>query len=214
ITVFSPIMARRLEEGPQAVPTWVIDGTPADCVKLAISALVKEPLDFVVSGVNRGANLGHDVLYSGTVSAAVEGVIMGVPALAVSLTSFNYHADYSFAARFVRLMLRTLHRKRLQRDVVLNINVPDLPRAEIRGVRVTKLGLRRYQNLFEERKDPRGNTYYWLGGDVIREAQEPDSDVAAIEDGCVSVTPIHFDLSDYRLIEEFRARYGPFLDLV
>ena len=212
ITVFNPIKAQKAKVG-MACSAWVIDGTPADCVKLGITALLPEPPDYVVSGINRGANLGTDVLYSGTVSAAVEGVIMGVPAVAVSLTSFDYNEDFSFSARFTRVVLRVVEAKGLARDIILNINIPAIPRKEIKGLRITKLGVRRYDNLFEERKDPRGNAYYWLGGDVIREDQAPDSDVAAIEAGYLSITPIHFDLTDYRLIEDFRRRFKPYIDL-
>ncbi|NLU49035.1 MAG: 5'/3'-nucleotidase SurE [Syntrophomonadaceae bacterium] len=214
ITVFNPIKAQKLDWRGVARAAWVIDGTPADCVKLGISALLPEPPDYVVSGINRGANLGTDVLYSGTVSAAVEGVIMGVPSLAVSLTSYKYNEDFSFSSRFTRLIMRILEREGTARDIVLNINIPAIPRQEIKGVRITKLGVRRYDNLFEERKDPRGNSYYWLGGDVIQEEQDPDSDVAAINEGYLSITPIHFDLTDYRLMEEFRQRFKPYIHLV
>ncbi|NSW83857.1 MAG: 5'/3'-nucleotidase SurE [Syntrophothermus sp.] len=213
ITVFSPIKAQRVEVPGSSALAWVIDGTPADCVKLGISALIPKTPDYVVSGVNRGANLGTDVLYSGTVSAALEGVIMGFPSVAVSLDSFNPNEDFSFAARFTRLVLRILHREGVGKDIILNINVPCLPRSEIRGIRITKLGVRRYENLFEERKDPRGNSYYWLGGEVIREEQDPDSDVAAVNQGYISITPIHFDLTDYQLIEDFRRRFQPYIDI-
>lgn len=213
ITVFSPIKAQKFEIPGFSSLAWVIDGTPADCVKLGLSVLAPEPVDYVVSGINRGANLGTDVLYSGTVSAALEGVIMGCPSVAVSLDSFNPHADFSFAARFTRAVLRTLHREGMGKDIILNVNVPCIPRSEIKGIRITKLGVRRYENLFEERKDTRGNTYYWLGGEVIDEEQDPDSDVAAVNQGYISITPIHFDLTDYELMEDFRRRFQPYIDM-
>lgn len=214
ITVFSPIKAQTISIPGSQAKAWVIDGTPVDCVKLGISALLPEPPDYVVSGINRGANLGTDVLYSGTVSAALEGIIMGVPSLAVSLDSFNPGVDYSFSARFTRAVLRTLARQGMDRDIILNINIPAIPRKNIKGIRITKLGVRRYDNLFQERKDPRGNTYYWLGGDVIEDEQDSDSDVAAVNAGYISITPIHFDLTDYQLIEDFKNRFKLYINLI
>ncbi len=213
ITVFEPIRVRKVDLPDSSSLAWVIDGTPLDCVKLGLSALVPERPDFVVAGINCGANLGTDVLYSGTVSAAVEGVVMGIPSVAVSLNSFRVDQDFSFTARFARAVLRTLWREGVAPDIVLNINVPAIPRQEIKGVKITKLGNRNYDNIFEERKDPRGNSYYWLGGDVVLEEQDPDSDVNAVNDGYLSITPIHFDLTDYRLIELFRERYEPYIEL-
>lgn len=213
ITVFNPIMVQKLDMPELAPHVWVVDGTPADCVKLGISALLDSPPDYVVSGINRGPNLGTDVLYSGTVSAAVEGVIMGVPSLAVSLTSYQHGEDYSFAARFTRAVLRRIHQDGIDKDTILNINIPAIPRSEIKGLRITKLGSRKYENIFEERKDPRGRSYFWLAGDVIEEEQEKDSDVTAVNEGYISITPIHFDLTDYRLINKFRERYRDIIDI-
>lgn len=207
ITVFDPIRVQKLNLPELAMSAWLVGGTPVDCVKLAISALLPEPPDLVVSGINHGPNLGTDVLYSGTVSAALEGVIMGVPSIAVSLNSFKPDDDYSFAARFTRAVCRQVIRDGVEKDIILNINVPAIPREQIRGLKITRLGTRRYENAFEERRDPRGNTYFWMGGDVVDEVQEPDSDVAAVNEGYISLTPIHFDLTDYRLINRFRELY-------
>ena len=211
ITVFNPIMIEKVESFDFAQKAWVVYGTPVDCVKLGISALLPEPPDLVVSGINQGANLGWDVLYSGTVSAAMEGVVMGVPSIAVSLCSFQ-DQDFSFAARFTRAVCRQLERDGADKDTIININVPAIPRSDIKGTRVTRLGKRRYDNVFEERQDPRGNTYFWLGGDVIEEDQEPDSDVVAVQEGFISVTPIHFDLTDYDIINKYRQIYHAYVD--
>ncbi|MGE5454034.1 MAG: 5'/3'-nucleotidase SurE, partial [Methylocystaceae bacterium] len=167
--------------------------------------------DLVVSGINRGANLGTDVLYSGTVSAAVEGVIMGIPSIAVSLTTFDHEANYDFAARYTRALIRVLSETGIDKNTLVNVNIPDLPQEKIKGTRITRLGSRRYENMFEKHVDPRGRTYYWLGGDIIEEQQEPDSDVAAITDQFISVTPIHFDLTDYRLMAEFKEKFSQYL---
>lgn len=212
ITVFNPIMIKRVDGVDAAQSAWMVYGTPVDCVKLGISALLPAPPDLVVSGINKGANLGWDVLYSGTVSAAMEGVIMGVPSIAVSLCLEDNAEDYGFAARFTRAVCRQLEKDGFDRDTIININVPGIPRPEIKGMRVTRLGRRQYENVFEERKDPRGNTYFWMGGDVVEEDQEPDSDVTAVKEGFVSLTPIHFDLTDYKLVEKYRRIYHDYVD--
>lgn len=212
ITVFRPIMLRESKLVSTAQKAWIVDGTPVDCVKLALTRLMPEPPDLVISGINRGANLGTDVLYSGTVSAAVEGVILGVPAVAVSLNSHHDDADFGIAARFTRSVIKRLQLDGIEKDTILNINVPDARWEEIKGLRITRLGRRRYENEFAERRDPRGNLYYWLGGDVIEEDQEPDSDVAAIQDNFISITPIHFDLTDYHLIQQYQEKYREYID--
>lgn len=212
ITVFEPIRVIKTSL-PEASAAWIVGGTPVDCVKLALNTLVKQDIDLVVSGINHGPNLGTDVLYSGTVSAAAEGVILGIPSLAVSLNSYQEYMDFDYAARFTRNVIRVASRRGLEKKTLININIPALEQREIKGVRITKLGIRNYDNLFEERQDPRGNTYYWLGGGVVKEEQESDSDVVAVQDGYISVTPIHLDLTDYRLIDEYRQSFAAYLNL-
>lgn len=211
ITVFEPILTQKLEiEGVKAA--WIVKGTPVDCVKLAIGKLLSPKMDLVVSGINHGPNLGTDVLYSGTVSAAAEGVIMGVPSVAVSLNSYNDTMDFTFPAQFTRNFIRTVIRRGIDRNTMVNINIPPLPPGQIKGIRITRLGVRNYDNLFEERRDPRGNTYYWLGGGVRKEEQEKDSDVLAVEENYISITPLHLDLTDYILMEEYRQVFRRYLD--
>ncbi|MDD2586830.1 MAG: 5'/3'-nucleotidase SurE [Syntrophomonadaceae bacterium] len=211
ITVFEPIKVTPVTF--QAVKkAWIIGGTPVDCVKLAISKLVDVKLDLVVSGINHGPNLGTDVLYSGTVSAAAEGVIMGIPSVAVSLDSFDADMDFRLAARTTRKVVELILEKGINSQTLLNINIPALPKDEIKGIRITKLGVRNYDNLFDERQDPRGNTYYWLGGGVINEEQEKDSDVIAVQEAFISITPINLDLTDYRLIKEYEDNFKSYLD--
>ena len=211
ITVFEPILTQELEmNGVKSA--WIVKGTPVDCVKLALGKFLSEKIDLVVSGINHGPNLGTDVLYSGTVSAAAEGVIMGLPAVAVSLNSYQEEMDFSFPARFTRNFIRTVTRRGIDSNTMVNINIPALPLQEIKGIRITRLGVRNYDNLFEERKDPRGNTYYWLGGGVRKEEQEEDSDVLALEENFISITPLHLDLTDYRLIGEYKQVFRRYLD--
>ncbi|MGE5390341.1 MAG: 5'/3'-nucleotidase SurE, partial [Deltaproteobacteria bacterium] len=175
--------------------------------------LVDEDIDLVVSGINHGPNLGTDVLYSGTVSAAAEGVLLGIPSIAVSLNSHDSEIDCSFAAHFMGNFIKLLMKQEIERKTLININIPVLAPEAIKGVRITKLGVRNYDNLFDERKDPRGNTYYWMGGGVIEEEQEPESDVKAVQESYISVTPIHLDLTDYKLIDQYRQSFACSLDL-
>ncbi len=213
ITVFDPIKVVKAKLA--GIKTgWVIGGTPVDCIKLASSRLVKDSIDLIISGINHGPNLGTDVLYSGTVSAAVEGVIMGSPSIAVSLDSFAPDADFTFAAKFTRRVIQGLFKNGMDKKTLLNINIPHHCPQDIKGIRITRLGIRNYENLFEERRDPRGNTYFWMGGGVLEEPQEDDSDVNAIKHSYISITPIHFDLTDYQLIEQYRKSFAGFSDLL
>ncbi len=203
ITVYEPIKVMKTEV-PGTAGAWGIGGTPVDCVKLAVSRLVGDPVDLVVSGINYGPNLGKDVLYSGTVSAAAEGTILGIPAIAVSLNVWDEKANFEFAALFARQLIRSSVRNGMTHSTLLNVNIPNLSREQVKGIRITKLGNRNYKNLFEERKDPRGNTYYWMGGGIKKEIQDEESDVLAVEQGFISITPVHLDLTDYHLMEEYR----------
>ncbi len=189
---------------------WAVNGTPSDSVKLAVEYLLPKKPDLVISGINRGANIGTDVLYSGTVSAAIEGIILGIPAIAVSLVlplKESKSPDFRFAANFVLRIMRYIQDHSLPEDTLLNINVPDKARRDIAGVAVTRLGLRQYQNAFQKRVDPRGKNYYWLAGELVEspgEEDEEDTDVAAIKKSYVSITPIQFDLTNYTLLDELR----------
>ncbi len=182
---------------------YSVNGTPADCVKIAIKSLLDEPVDMVVSGINLGANTGTSVIYSGTVSAATEGSILGVPSLAISLATLE-EPDFRYAARFARRLCLQVKKNGLPPGVLLNVNVPPVPEAEIRGVAITKQGRSRYEEVFEGRVDPRGNTYYWLDGVLQATDTEEDSDLVAVQNNYVSVTPIHYDLTAYTQIEPLR----------
>lgn len=212
ITVHDPIklVPREINEVKAA---WVIGGTPVDCVKLAISRLAPVDIDLVISGINHGPNLGTDILYSGTVSAAAEGVIMGKPSIAVSLNSFAKDMDFAFAAKFIKRLVLTLMRKGFEPNMLLNVNVPALAEEQIKGVRITQLGIRNYDNLFEENKDPWGNTYYWMGGGIKEDEQAAESDVTALQHDYISITPINLDLTDYRLIRKYRQKFKEYIDL-
>jgi 5'-nucleotidase len=204
ITVHRPLRATPvvLDGTPERI--WAVNGTPADCVKLALEVLLPEPPDLVISGINLGANLGTDVLYSGTVSAAMEGAFGGVPALAVSLDS-SEPTHLPFAAEITKSLCLQLLFRELKPYTLLNVNIPDLPLEEIRGVEVTSLGWRRYEKAVHQRHDPRGRPYYWIAGEIRDDISLDGTDVAALAAGKISITPIHFDLTDYELLKELKA---------
>ncbi len=177
-----------------------VNGTPSDCVKLAVEALLDDRPDLIISGINRGSNLGTDILYSGTVSAAVEGVMHGIPSMAVSLTEGGKSDDFAYAARFVGKLVRRFFANGLPEATLLNINVPP-GGAKVKGARATTLGIRRYRNAFDCRVDPRGMQYYWLAGDVVEDdPEEESSDTRAVREGFISLTPIYFQLTNHEAL--------------
>lgn len=202
ITMDRPLRAKPVES--LGVPAWSVNGTPSDCVKLALTTLLKRRPDLVISGINRGPNLGTDVFYSGTVAAAWEGLFFGLPAVAVSLATHAAGADYTLAARAARAVAERLLAKPALAHTLLNVNVPALPKAAVTGVRITRLGTRRYKNVFEARQDPRGQTYYWLVGELLEEDAARDTDIAAVAEGKISITPLSLDLTDYRTLSELK----------
>lgn len=211
ITMHKPLRAKRIKELEDKIngPVYSINGTPSDCVKLGIQALLKEEPDLVLSGINRGANLGTDVLYSGTVSGAMEGTILGYPSLAVSVVDFKAE-DFSIAARYAtyigKELLNDFIPKKMLDKTLLNINIPSLSEEEIRGVSITHLGKREYTDAFERRIDPRGREYFWMAGDIIDDTSEENADVTCIAENKVSVTPINYDMTDYNLFEMLKEK--------
>jgi len=200
ITMHRPLLVEELKTNGQGGRAWAVGGTPADCTKLALEAILPVRPTVVISGINRGPNLGTDVFYSGTVSAAIEGAMYGIPALAVSLTAFE-DLDYTFAARFVRFLLKHLPQFNLKPRTLLNVNIPAVEPQQINGIRFTKLGVRQYRNVFDRRLDPRGRVYYWLAGELLDPDNDPDSDVIAIKNNYISITPIHLDLTSYHSLD-------------
>jgi len=192
LTLYRPMRIDRPEPD-----VFAVDGTPTDCVLIAAHGLLDVPIDLVVSGVNRGPNMGDDVFYSGTVAAAIEGAMQGVPAIAVSLaTASGARADFQYACQFTRRLVGSVLAKGLPKKSVLNVNVPHVRDDEIKGVRITRLGKRKYQDSLIERTDPRGRAYYWIGGDEPIWEKEEGTDFLAVDEGYVSVTPLHLDLTD------------------
>lgn len=202
VTIFRPLMVRRATKNGNFLG-YAVYGTPADCVKIGIKELAEKPVDLVISGINRGSNAGINVIYSGTVSAATEAAIMGIPSLAISLDTHK-EADFTYAAKFARKMARLILSNPTLRGSAVNINVPCLPCEEIKGVVVVRQGKKNIVETFEKRMDPRENTYYWISGKYTAMAEEKDSDVAALASGFITITPIQYDLTRYDLLDSLR----------
>jgi 5'-nucleotidase len=191
LTLHNPIRVKRLENGFISV-----EGTPTDCVHLALTGLLDQAPDMVVAGVNAGANLGDDVLYSGTVAAATEGRFLGLPAIAVSLVG-NEFRHYETAAQVAKKLVQQIHLVELPNQIILNVNVPDIPLHVLQGLEVTRLGTRHCAEPTIKQKDPRGHTIYWVGPPGAEQDAGPGSDFYAINTGKVSVTPLKVDLTHY-----------------
>lgn len=205
ISLSQPLRVRRVSWDGE-VPGWAVNGFPADCVKIALAELLDEPPDLVVSGINLGPNVGINVLYSGTVSAATEASILGVRALAFSLNTYK-ETDFSRAAKLARQILnRLLDWPGWTPEVCLNVNLPDLPPDQVRGVKFTRQDVGPLVEHFERRVDPRERIYYWLAEINDRQAQDLSTDFGALEAGYVSITPIHHDLTHYPSLEDLLSR--------
>ena len=200
LTLHRPIRPMRRPDG-----AFQVDGTPTDCVMLALQALMPEPPDFVFSGVNHGPNMGEDVLYSGTVAAAMEAVMLGVPGIGISFAGHHPETMATYRELLVALVRRMTSAPDFPRDTLLNVNLPPVPADEVKGVRVTKLGSRFFSESLARMKDPWGREIFWIGGGTITWTGDEDSDHAAVGEGFVSVTPLHMDLTNYALLEAVRA---------
>jgi 5'-nucleotidase len=204
-TMHRPLRVKevRLQDGMAALTS---DGAPSDCVALAILGIIDDPIDIVVSGINPNANIGHDITYSGTVTAAMEAVIGGIPGIAISLDSPENHLgilDYAPAARAAYNIISQLWNAGIPQRTVVNINIPYLKFEEFMGVLVTRQGQRVYRDRLDCRIDPRGHSYYWIGGDTPTGVVEDGTDYGAIKAGFISVTPLQLDLTAYQCLKDF-----------
>jgi 5'-nucleotidase len=198
ITLHKPLRLTETEL-PGGIIGWACNGTPTDCATLGYDVVMEQRVDLVISGINAGPNLGWDVTYSGTVSAAMEGAILGAPAIAVSVAGeMDGRFDYSAAAHFTAELAVNVAQHGLEKWTLLNVNVPPVPVHAIRGVRITHQGRRQYVDRVDRRLDPRGRPYYWLAGSLKEETPDEESDVHAVLENCISVTPIQLDLTSYR----------------
>jgi 5'-nucleotidase len=191
LTVHDPLRVFKAPNG-----FLYVNGTPSDCVHLAVTGLLDKLPDMVISGINAGSNLGDDVIYSGTVAAAIEGRFLGYPAIAVSMVSYN-PKHYASGARAARELVARIEQESLPRESILNVNVPDLPWEQIKGWRVTRLGNRHLAEQVIQSKDPRGNSLYWIGAAGPEQDAGPGTDFHAVSNGYISVTPLKIDLTRY-----------------
>jgi 5'-nucleotidase len=206
-TLDRPLRVKEVLLG-DSIKAWASDGAPSDCVTLANCGFFEQAIDLVVSGINPNANLGHDVTYSGTVTAAMEAAIWSLPAIAVSLDSPDNlvgAVDYLPAAKIAHRVVKAVIRYGLAPHVLLNVNVPYLPELSIKGIQITRQGLRVYHDKLDRRMDPRGKPYYWTAGELPTGVPERGSDIGALSDGYVSITPIQLDLIAYHSIPDINA---------
>lgn len=199
LTMHRPLRAQRRHDG-----SFQVDGTPTDCVLLAFGGLLPTPPTLVFSGVNHGPNMGEDVLYSGTVSAAMEAVTLGVPGVAISFAGSALETLATYRDLLKDLVRRLVEVPGFPPETLLNINLPPIPADQVRGFRVTKLGSRFFSESLVRSKDPRGRDIYWIGGGSITWTGDADSDHAAVAEGFISITPLHMDLTNYGLLETVR----------
>ena len=200
LTLHHPLRARLTSDD-----SYVVDGTPTDCVILAVNGLLPGQPDVCLSGVNHGPNMGEDVLYSGTVAAAMEATVIGIPAIAISYVR-DRPEELEGWESVVRVILEEiLGREKFPEDTLFNVNLPAVPPDEVRGIKVTTLGRRRYSDAITRANAPSGREYFWIGGGAVNWRGAEDSDFQAVEDGYISVTPLHLDLTNYKLLEEIRA---------
>jgi 5'-nucleotidase len=202
ITLSDPLKVKEFYKD-QKLFGYAVTGTPADCVKIAYWVLLKDETkpDLLISGINLGANTGINVIYSGTVSAATEGAILGIPAFAVSLATLK-NPDFGFAADFAKYLAPIVYNHNPPQGVYLNVNIPAVPRSEISGIQVTRQGLATYRENYHVRTDPRNINYYWLTGKKINVEKEISVDDRAIKNNRISITPIHYDLTFYPYLSE------------
>jgi len=199
LTLHHPLRSRRSVDG-----SFMVDGTPTDCVILAVNALLESRPDFCLSGVNHGQNMGEDVLYSGTVAAAMEATVLGIPSIAFSYAGDHPESIEGWEDTLVALLPQLTAQGVFPEATLLNVNLPPIDPSEVRGVRVTTLGKRRYSDSLTRALDPSGREYFWIGGGSRRWQGGEDSDFRAIEEGFISVTPLHLDLTNHALLEEVR----------
>jgi len=198
LTLHRPLRCEKVDEN-----WYAVDGTPTSCVYIGIHAIMKEKPDMVLGGINRGPNLGEDITYSGTVSIAMEGALLGIPSVAFSLATFKDFL-WESAAKWAVRITKKVYERGIPKGCCLNVNIPNLPYGEVKGVKVTRQGKKDYTEKVEERRDPWGRVYYWIGGEEPNWKAEPGTDYWAIKNGFVSITPIHLDLTDYRALKELK----------
>ena len=199
LTLHTPLRVEELEETKTgAKRTWITTGTPGDCIKIAVNAILSkdEQPDIIISGINHGPNLGADILYSGTVSCAMEGAMLGIPSIAVSLATMEAeYEDFIFPAQFINKFLNKIKNFKFPKKTILNVNIPKLAKEDISGIAITELGGRMFTDDYEKRIDPRGKTYYWMAGELINNLEGDNTDIVAVRSNKISITPITYEMT-------------------
>lgn len=201
ITIGYPLRLGKVDIFGADIESYHCSGTPVDCVKLAVDKVLHRKPDICLSGVNHGANHSINVIYSGTMSAALEASIEGIPSLGFSLLDYRVEADFDGAKKYARMLVQAILKKSFDKHLCLNVNVPALPPELIKGVKICRQAYAKYEEDFEERKDPTGKKYYWLTGEFVNFDEKTDTDVWALANNYVSVVPVQFDLTNYLLKE-------------
>ena len=201
LTLAHPLRVREVSFPVSVKKAWAINGTPADCAKIALSNLLEQKPDLVVSGINKGPNMCVDIFYSGTVAAAFEGAFKNIPAIAVSLDDYNSDISYKLPAKLAMKAINALVTANMQKGKVYNINVPSLPEDQIKGIKVTKTGRIDYKEDYDRRVDPSGKTYYWIKGNPEIVDTDENCDLVAVKNGFVSITPLNIDLTDHEAMQ-------------
>ncbi len=212
LTLHTPLRVEELESKLGAKKVFVTSGTPGDCVRLGICAILdqNELPDIVISGINHGPNLGVDIIYSGTVSCAMEGSILGYPSMAVSLASMSPDdSHYEMTADFVATFLPKIDIKNFPKKTVLNVNTPALDEQDIAGVQITKLGTKMFTDSYEKRVDPRGKVYYWMAGELTTKHEEDGTDISAVRSNRVSITPVTFEMTHKTILSDIENSFCP-----
>ena len=203
VTLNSTLFCDEIEVDEE-VKEYACSGTPVDCVKLAVSQILPRKPDLCISGINHGSNSSVNVIYSGTMSAAVEAGIEGIPAIGFSLCDFAYNADFKAGEKFIKRVIAEVLKNKLPKGVVLNVNIPKLKEHEIKGIKVCRQADAKWEEKFDKREDPRGRTYYWMSGEFKNLDKGDDTDERALEEGYVSVVPVRYDLTAHHFLGAFR----------
>ena len=203
VTLNSTLFCDEIEVDEE-VKEYACSGTPVDCVKLAVSQILPRKPDLCISGINHGSNSSVNVIYSGTMSAAVEAGIEGIPAIGFSLCDFAYNADFKAGEKFIKRVIAEVLKNKLPKGVVLNVNIPKLKEHEIKGIKVCRQADAKWEEKFDKREDPRGRTYYWMSGEFKNLDKGDDTDESALEEGYVSVVPVRYDLTAHHFLGDLR----------
>lgn len=207
ITIGVPLRLNKVDEIVEGVESWQASGTPVDCVKLAVDKILHKKPDICLSGINHGANHSINVIYSGTMSAAMEASIEGIPSIGFSLLDYRYEADFEPAKHYVHEIVKSMIQQKMDKHFLLNVNIPAVPLKDIKGIKVCRQAYAKYDESFDERLDPHGKKYYWLTGEFKNFDPGEDTDVWALTNNYVSVVPVQFDLTNYTLKKELEKNW-------